>query len=181
MTVILGTNAGAPVLIGDMLLSVKDLRVPSDLQLPSQPRGIIVPPGTAAAHIPVAARRKTLVVNDHLAVGVAGSVTHLGSFLNELIGEFRHRVALALSDVKAFLERNAASTRGAEVLLEIRAIMAVTADGGSSFLIAGSGHAYSHYRSRHFGEVVAVGSGRESIVQEVRPEPHPSIGTRLAP
>lgn len=85
-------------------------------------------------------------MNDHLAVGVAGSATHIGSFLNELIGEFRHRVDLAFSDVKAFLERNAASTRGAEVLLGIRAIMAVTADGGSSSLTAGTGHAYSRYR-----------------------------------
>ena len=46
--------------------------------------------------------------------------------------------------------------------------MAVAADGGSGFLIAGSGHGYSHLRSQHFGEVVAVGSGRESILQELR-------------
>ena len=168
MTVIWGTNAGALVLIGDMLLSVEDPRVRTDLQLPSQPEGVVVPQGVAATHIPVAARRKTFVVNDHLAVGVAGSATHIEPFLNELIGQFRQRVHFTLSDVDGFLERYAASPRGAEALSEIRAIMAVAADGGSGFLVAGTGHAYSQYRSQHFGEVVAVGSGRESIVQEVR-------------
>ena len=168
MTVILGTNAGALVLIGDMLLSVEDPRVRSDLQLPSQPQGVVVPPRMTATHIPVAARRKTFVVNDRLAVGVAGSVPHIGLFLNELIGQFRRRVDFTLSDIHRFLERYAASSQGTEVLPEIRAIVAVVADGGSGFLLAGNRRACSRYRSKHFGEVVAVGSGRDSIVQEVR-------------
>lgn len=168
MTVILGTNAGTLVLIGDMLLSVEDPSVRSDLQIPSEPQGVQVPPGVAATHIPVAARRKMFIVNDNLAVGVAGSAHHIGLFLKELIGQFRQRVYFTLSDIDGFLEGYAASPRGAEVLSEIRAIMAVAADGESGFLLTGSGHAHTHYRSKHFGEVVAVGSGRESIVQEVR-------------
>ena len=168
MTVILGTNAGTLVLIGDMLLSVEDPSVRSNLQLPSQPQGVRDTPRVAATHIPVAARRKTFVVNDNLAVGVAGSVHHIGLFLNELIGQFRQRVYFTLSDIDGFLERCAASPRSAEVLSEISAIMAVAADDGSGFLHMGSGHAYSYYPSKYFGEVVAVGSGRESIVQEVR-------------
>ena len=71
MTVIWGSNADTPMLMGDMVLSVEDPDVRTDLQLPSQPQGIVVPPGVAITHIPVAARRKTLVVNDHLAVGAA--------------------------------------------------------------------------------------------------------------
>ena len=168
MTVIWGTNTGALVLIGDMLLSVEDPRVRTDVQLPSQPQGVIVPPGVAATHIPVAARRKTLVVNDHLAVGVAGSALHIESFLNELTGQFHERADFTLSDITEFLERYASSLRGAEVLSEMLAIIALAADGGSGFLIAGTGHAHSHFRSSHFGEVVVAGSGRESIVQEVR-------------
>ena len=168
MTVILGTNAGAPVLIGDMLISVEDPQVHTDLRLPSQPEGVVVPQGVAATHVPIAARRKMLVVNDHLAVGVAGSAPHIPTFLDELVGQFRERADITASDMNGFLERYAASPRGSEVLSEIKAIMVIVADGGSSFLTAGTGHAYSHYRSQHFGEVVAVGSGRESIVREVR-------------
>ena len=99
----MGTNAGALVLIGDMLLSVEDPRVRSDLHIPSQPQGVGVPPRMTATHIPVAARRKTFVVNDHLAVGVAGSVPHIGLFLNELIGQFRRHMDFTLSDIDGFL------------------------------------------------------------------------------
>lgn len=168
MTVILGTSAGALMLIGDMLLSVEDPRAHTDLQLPSQPLGVSVPPGVAATHIPVAARRKTIIVSDHLAVGVAGSVDHVVSFLSALNGQFGQSSDFTLADLDGFLDGYAANARGAAVLSEIRAIMAVAADGGSGFLITGTGHGYSHFNSQHFGEVVAVGSGRESIVREVR-------------
>ena len=168
MTMIVGTNVGALVLIGDMLLSVENPQARTDLQLPSQPQGVVVPQGMAPKHIPVAARRKVLVVNDRLAAGAAGSALHIRSFLDDLAAQFRGRADFTLSDISGFLDAYAASSHGAEVLSQITAIMAVAADGGSGFRVVGTGHAYSHFRSQHFGEVVATGSGRESIAHEMR-------------
>ena len=62
MTVIFHTNAGLPVLAGDMLLSVPGPETGTDLRLPSQPNGITVPSNIIPEYIPVKMRRKIFVV-----------------------------------------------------------------------------------------------------------------------
>ena len=86
MTAILHTNAGSPVLAGDMLLSALGPAAHTDLRLPSQPQGIVIPPDAIPSYIPITLRRKVFVVNDHIAVGAAGSVVHIGIFIDEGCG-----------------------------------------------------------------------------------------------
>ena len=77
MTVIYHTNAGTPVLAGDMLLSMEGPIVQTDLRLPSHPNGIVIPAGEIPSYIPVSMRRKVFVINDRMAVGAAGfSITY---------------------------------------------------------------------------------------------------------
>ena len=53
MTVIFHTNAGAPVLVSDMLLSMPGPGGYTDLRLPSQPGGIAIPSDAVPSYIPV--------------------------------------------------------------------------------------------------------------------------------
>ena len=78
MTVIFHTNAGTPVLAGDMLLSMEGPQIQTELRLPSQPNGIVIPSGKSLSYIPVSMRRKVFVVNEHLAVGAAAQHCILG-------------------------------------------------------------------------------------------------------
>ena len=87
MTVIFHTNANAPVLAGDMLLSDSRPNVRTELRLPSQPRGISVPSGEVPSLIPVRMRRKIFIVNDCMAIGAAGSVLHLRGFIEDVSEE----------------------------------------------------------------------------------------------
>ena len=63
MTVIFHTNVEMPVLAGDMLVSTHGPQQHSDLRLPSQPNGIVIPDGFIPTQVPYSLRRKTFVVN----------------------------------------------------------------------------------------------------------------------
>ena len=111
MTVIFHTNAGAPVLAGDMLLSVPGPNIRTDLRLPSQPNGVIIPLDPIPSYIPIRMRRKIFIVNDHLAVGAAGSALHIAAFIDDLATSFGDRHLFSNAEIRAFLDRYASKLK----------------------------------------------------------------------
>ena len=167
MTVIFHTNAGLPVLAGDMLLSTKGPVGGTDLRLPSQPNGIIVPQGVIPEYIPVKMRRKIFVVNPNLAVGAAGSVMHIRMFINDLVGMFSHRQSFTLDEIKDFLTEYSSAPRGRAVFDKIGFVVLVEATDWRGSLTRGLIEG-SEFVSRSFGGVRAIGTGSLSVLEQIR-------------
>ena len=127
MTVIFHTNAGLPVLAGDMLISTSGPRSFTDLKLPSHPEGIVIPSDPVPRNIPIKMRRKIFVINDHLVVGAAGDVISIRTFIQHLIDAFGDRPIFASQEVKEFLNGYASSTRGRDVFDQIHFVLLVEA------------------------------------------------------
>ena len=167
MTVILHTNAGAPVLAGDMLLSVPGSNSRTDLRLPSQPNGIVIPLDPVPSYIPVRMRRKIFIVNDHLAVGAAGPALHIAAFIDDLTASFRDRHLFSNADIRTFLDRYASSKRGEEILEQIIVLLLVEATDWSGSLTKGLS-SHRNAVTKHFGRVVTIGSGSDTVFEQIR-------------
>ena len=102
MTVIFHTNAGLPVLAGDMLISTSGPRSFTDLKLPSHPDGIVIPSNPAPRNIPIKMRRKIFIINDHLVVGAAGDVISIRAFIQHLIDAFGDRPSFRRKKCKTY-------------------------------------------------------------------------------
>ena len=166
MTVIFHTNAGTPILAGDMLLSIPGPLVRTDLRLPSQPNGIVIPSNEVPNFIPVKMRRKIFVVNDHMAVGAAGSPWHIRKFIDDLLGAFQDKSQFTYSDIKTFLDSYASSGQGEEVAEQIGLLILAEATDWRGSLTKGLAP-HKEVISQHFGRVVAIGTGANSIIDEV--------------
>lgn len=167
MTVIFHTNAGMPLLAGDMLISVPGPKAYTDLRLPSQPDGITVPADPTPSYIPILMRRKTFILNDHLAVGAAGSALHVRSFINALTDRFRDSGTATWTEVRDHLDEYASSPAGNEALGQIGMLMLVEADDRRGSLTGGAARRRD-VLSQRFGRVVSIGSGAESITKEIQ-------------
>ena len=165
MTVIFHTNAGTPVLAGDMLVSVHGPTAYTDLRLPSQPDGITIPADAAPSYIPVLMRRKVFLVNDQIAAGAAGSVLHIRLFINALTHHFRRKSAVTWAEVTDYLDEYAASPAGTEVLEQIGVLLLVEAEDRRGSLTTGMRR---QVVSQRLGRVTSIGSGSESIIREIR-------------
>lgn len=166
VTVIFHTNVEMPVLVGDMLVSTLGSTRYSDLRLPSQPNGIVVPDGFVPNQVPYSLRRKTFVVNDRLAVGVAGSLEYISPFLQALSSQFREVTGFSRAEITAFLRDCAAGSEGQAMMREIGAILLVEADDWRGSL-AGGNVARREAVSDRFGKVIAIGSGAGRILDEI--------------
>ena len=166
LTVIFHTNAGMPVLAGDMLLSVADPLVRTNLRLPSHPHGIVMPANSIPSYIPVKMRRKIFVVNDHLAVGTAGSALHIKMFLDSLFSEFTDKEVFERFEIDTFLQRYGASNEGQEVMEQIAVLIVAEATDWRGSLAKGLDH-HSRLVSQRFGQVVTIGTGAGEIVRQI--------------
>ena len=166
MTVIFHTSAGAPVLAGDMLLSVPGHNIQTDLRLPSHPNGIVIPRGVLPDYIPVRMRRKIFIVNDHMAVGAAGPELNVGSFINDLIKEFRGTNIFTFAEIDSFLSMYATSQWGAEILESVGYLVLVEASDWRGAIIRELNEP-REVKSKLCGRVVAIGTGSDSIIHEV--------------
>lgn len=166
MTVIFHTNAGAPVLAGDMLLSKHGPASHTDLKLPSQPRGIVIPPDAIPSHIPITLRRKVFVVNNHMAVGVAGSVGYIRMFIEELKQEFSNKHSISFSEVNHYLDCYAATQNGQNILTKIHFVILVEGTDRQGSLTSGL-QLGNQVASRNFGTVIAIGSGASSVINQI--------------
>ena len=137
LTVIFHTNAGAPVLAGDMLLSVPGPNAYTDLRLPSHPNGITIPADVIPGHLPILMRRKVFVVNEHLAVGAAGSAIHVQTFLSDLTQGFRGRSTFTRSELIGFLDQYGSSEDGQETLEQIGVLILARATDWNGSLTKG--------------------------------------------
>ena len=167
LTVIFHTNAGAPVLAGDMLLSVPARNAHTDLRLPSHPNGITIPSDVIPGHVPIRMRRKLFIVNDHLAVGGAGSIFHVPQFIDDLTGEFRDTSTFTRSELTGFLDQYGSSKNGQETLEHIGALILARATDWHGSLTKGL---YNHGNvvTQRFGKSIAIGSGSDSIIEQIQ-------------
>ena len=167
MTVIFHTNAGAPVLAGDMLLSKSGLNVHTELRLPSQPGGIKIPSDQIPTYTPVRMRRKILVVNDRMAVGAAGSVLHIRRFIDDLTGEFRNKSKFTYTEIRSFLDQYVLSNFGEKLLEHVRVLILAEATDWRGSLTSGLTNERNRISS-HFGRVIAIGTGSDCILEHVQ-------------
>ena len=154
------------MLAGDMLVSVPGSNVHTELRLPSQPIGIAIPADSIPSCIPVSMRRKIFIVNDHMAVGVAGSVLHIGTFVGDLVDKFRDRSRFSRSEIGTFLDQYASSKQGGEVMEQIGILIVVEATDWRGSLTKGLTN-HRNIISWRFGRVVTIGSGSGSIIEQV--------------
>ena len=161
------TNAGAPVLAGDMLLSVPGPNAHTDLRLPSQPNGITIPSDMVPNHVPIRMRRKIFIVNEHLAVGVAGSAIHVPTFVDGLTRGFRDRSTFARSGLTGFLDQYGVSKDGQEALEQIGVLILARATDWHGSLTKGLFHQRDVVTQR-FGRAIAIGSGSDSIIEQIQ-------------
>ena len=154
------------MLAADMLLSVPGPTSHTELKLPSQPGGIVIPSNLVPGFIPVKMRRKVFVVNDHLAVGAAGSVSHIQSFIGAMIGEFQDKTEYSYREIESFLNRYASDVAGGEVLQNIAGLVMARATDWSGSLSIGR-PVHKNVTSQRFGEVITVGTGSEAIIEQI--------------
>ena len=167
MTVIFHTNAGAPVLAGDMLLSISGPNGKTELRLPSQPKGITIPADKIPDYIPIKMRRKIFVVNDRMAVGAAGSVKSIRKYIDDLTFEFGNRNIFTNDELRNFLDQYGSSKIGRHVLDEIGSIILAEATDWRGSLTSGLvGH--GNVISKNFGRVIAIGTGSGNIIDQVQ-------------
>ena len=166
MTVIFHTNAGTPVLAGDMLLSMAGPNVRTDLRLPSQPNGIISPTDAVPNYTPVKMRRKIFVVNDHMAVGAAGTALHIKMFLDALFNEFSDNDKFTRFELETFLQRYASSNQGQEAMEQIGILIVAEATDWRGSLSKGLSNR-AEVLSKRFGRVVTIGTGADAILEEI--------------
>lgn len=167
MTVIFHTNAGAPVLAGDMLVSVPGPNAYTDLRLPSHPNGIAVPSDVIPGYLPILMRRKVFIVNERLAVGVAGMATHARSFIRDLTRDFRDRNAFTRSELTGFLDQYGSSEDGREALEQIGVLVLARATDWNGSLTKGLFNQRKEV-TRRFGTAIAIGTGSDSVIEEIQ-------------
>lgn len=161
------TCAKFPALAGDMLISVPEPAANTDLKLPSQPNGIIVPPTELPDYVPIGMRRKIFIVNDHLAVGASGSALHIERFLGRVFEELHDRTNFTRYEVEDFFNRLISGPEGREVLEQVGLLVSANATDWKGWIVAGKA-ARKQVFSQHLGPVVAIGSGANSVVEEAR-------------
>ena len=166
MTVIFHTNAGTPVLAGDMLLSMAGPNVHTDLRLPSQPNGIVIPTDAVANYIPVKMRRKIFVVNDHMAVGAAGTAWHVKMFLDALFNKFSDNDEFTRLELETFLQRYTSSNQGQDVMEQIGMLIVAEATDWRGSLSKGLSNR-AEVLSKRFGRVVTFGTGADAIFKQI--------------
>ena len=166
MTVIFHTNAGRPVLAGDMLLSVQGPGGHTDLRLPSQPGGITIPSDTIPSYIPIKMRRKIFIVNDHLAVGAAGLASDVSTFMEDIIEEFCNKNDFTHDDITKYLRQYALKQGRNEAFENVGALILVEARDWRGSLTKGLTK-HKNIVTQRFGRVVAIGTGACSIVEEI--------------
>lgn len=166
MTVIFQTNAGTPVLAGDMLISVHGSYGHTDLRLPSQPNGIVLPTNGTPDYIPIRMRRKIFVVNPRMAVGVAGSVAEIRMFMNALVSAFFDRSQFTRHEIRDFLHRYGLTKSGMSVLSKIGVVLLVEAIDWGGTLTCGAASPQSFVSDR-FGRGTSIGTGADTIVSQI--------------
>ena len=111
-------------------------------------------------------RRKVFVVNEHLAVGAAGSALHIGMFIGDLYEGYRDRSSFTYSEIKSFLEQYASSDRGGGVVEQIGLIIVAEATDWRGSLSKGLTKRREVF-SQRFGKVITIGTGADYIVEQV--------------
>ena len=167
MTVIFQTNAGTPLLAGDMLISVRGPHGQTDLRLPSQPNGIVLPTNDSPNYIPIRMRRKIFVVNPRIAVGVAGSVAEIRIFMDHLISAFSEKTQFTRHEIQDFLRCFGLTKLGTSVFDKIGAVLLVEPIDWGGTLTWGVASQRSFVSDR-FGRGTSIGTGADTIVSQIR-------------
>ena len=154
------------MLAGDMLLSMAGPNVWTDLRLPSQPNGIVSPTDAVPNYTPIKMRRKIFVVNDHMAVGAAGTALHIKMFLDALFNEFSDNDEFTRFELETFLQQYASSNQGQEAMEQIGILIVAEATDWRGSLSKGLSNR-AEVLSKRFGRVVTIGTGADAILEEI--------------
>ena len=149
------------------MLSVEGPIGSTDLRLPSQPNGVVIPPDVHPIYIPITMRRKIFVVNGHMVVGAAGSAEHIAKFIDDLMEKFRKRNIFSGAELQGFLDLYASSKEGKEVFDCIGTLLLAEATDWRGSLTKGLAN-HRNELSDHYGRVVAIGAGSDSIVEQIQ-------------
>ena len=169
MTVIFHTNAGLPVLAGDMLISKPGPSPFTNLKLPSHPNGIVIPSNPLPKIVPATMRRKIFIVNEHLAVGAAGDVMSIQTLLDHLFGAFGNKPGFSAAEIEESLLSYASTPAGRDVFRQVHLLASVQAtDRTGSLACVPIGQPDSEFASERFGTVTAIGSGSDVFLDRVR-------------
>ncbi len=129
----------------------------TNLRLPSQPHGITTQSQKLPEYVPIKMRRKVFLVNDRLAVGVAGQVMLIRPFLKEMKRTFANREEFACADVMNVLDKHESREMGAILLLKAK-------DWSGSLIHTDS----ETIDTKRFGKVISIGTGAQNIISQVQ-------------
>ena len=111
-------------------------------------------------------RRKIFVVNDHMAVGAAGTALHIKMFLDALFNEFSDNDEFTRFELETFLQQYASSNQGQEAMEQIGILVAAEATDWRGSLSKGLSNR-AEVLSKRFGRVVTIGTGAGAILEEI--------------
>ena len=150
-----------------MLVSVTGSNGPTELRLPSQPKGITISADKIPDYVPIKLRRKIFIVNDRMAVGAAGSVKSIQKYIEDLTFEFGGRNLFTNDELRNFLVQYGSSMIGSRVLKEIGSIILANASDWSGSLTSGL-VGCGDIISKNFGRVITIGTGSDTIIDQVQ-------------
>ena len=112
-------------------------------------------------------RRKIFVVNDRMAVGAAGSVLHIRSFIDDIGVDFHNRGEVTYGEITEALGQYASAKIGGKVLGQIEALILVEATDRRGSLTCGR-TSRREMTSGQFGKVITIGAGSDNIIDQVQ-------------
>lgn len=168
MTVIFHTNANnIPTLLGDLLISGTEDQ--DTLKLPGHREGItdIFPKGSG--FVPIKIKRKVFIINDHIAVGISGTLVHMRAFIKDLKEKFHTMSSNSFSEIHEFINIYSNNEHGRNVLQNIHALILLNTSEKTYFFVAGekAKKNCSEKFSNLFGESIAIGSGQKTVLDEI--------------
>ena len=156
MTVIFQTNLEVPLLCGDMLLSRPwSPGEITNLRLPSQPHGVCLQQQVIPDFIPLLMRRKLFLINKNLAIGVAGRVSNIRSFVEDVERTFSNKEEMTTDEVASYLAKNMSNDCHTILMFD-------SVDKGLVSLRRGG----VRKDTKRLGRVNAIGSGSRRIIEE---------------
>ncbi|WP_153040882.1 hypothetical protein [Pseudovibrio sp. Ad13] len=157
------------MLVSDMLISGLETENSSDLKLPDHISGVDKTFPKGSGFVPLRLKRKLFIINDNLAVGLSGSFLHMRSFLDDLRERNRVHRLVTSEDMHQFIDEYVRSPHGAITLKEITALALLQERHGCNYFVLGdkARESCSTTDTKGFGNVLSIGSGQQSVLDEV--------------
>ena len=149
-----------------MLVSVPGPNAKTELRLPSHPNGIVMNKDVSPDYIPVSLRRKLFLINDHFAMGAAGSVIHVQKFVDDIKSTFQDKIDVSFGEIEEYLIEYRQRSTNQDVYENVGSIMLIEGSDRQGSLTKGiNGH--QQVESHMFGNATAIGKGGQSMIEAI--------------